>query len=72
MSPSELNVHTTVSPGYPNTPEVQFYDLKSQLIKMIEDFTFKEKTNKSFKGIQQGKIKKVKEMIENSSRPEKQ
>lgn len=52
------------SPGYPNIPEMQYYDLKSHLMKMIEDVTFKEETNKSFKRIQQGKIKQIKEMNE--------
>jgi hypothetical protein len=35
---SEPNSPTTMSPGYPNTPEKQDFDLKSQLIMMIKDF----------------------------------
>ena len=38
---------TTVSPGYPNTPEKQDSDLKSHLMMMIEDFN--KDINKSLK-----------------------
>jgi hypothetical protein len=40
---------TTVSPGYPNTPEKQDSDLKSHLMMMIEDF--KKDINNSLKEI---------------------
>jgi hypothetical protein len=35
MPPSELSSTTTASLGYPNTPEKQDSDLKSNLMKMI-------------------------------------
>ena len=35
MAPSEPNSLTTASPGYPNTPEKQDLDLKSQLMMLI-------------------------------------
>jgi hypothetical protein len=37
LAPSEPSSPTTASPGYPNTPEIQDSDLKSHLMKMIED-----------------------------------
>jgi hypothetical protein len=42
---------TTVSPGYPNTPEKQDSDLKSHLMMMIEEF--KNDINNSLKKIQE-------------------
>ena len=36
MAPSKPNSPTTASPGYPNTPEKQDLDLKSQLMILIE------------------------------------
>ena len=47
---SEPSSPTTVSPGYPNTPEKQDPVLKSYLMMMIEDF--KEDINNSLKEIQ--------------------
>ena len=38
LAPSEPSSPTTASPGYPNTPEKQDSDLKSHLMKMIEEF----------------------------------
>jgi hypothetical protein len=38
LASSEPSSPTTLSPGYPNTPEKQDSDLKSHLMKMIEDF----------------------------------
>jgi hypothetical protein len=38
LASSETNTPTTVSPGYPITPEKQDSDLKSHLTMMIEDF----------------------------------
>jgi hypothetical protein len=37
LAPSEPSSLTTASAGYPNTTEKQYYDLKSHLMKMIED-----------------------------------
>jgi hypothetical protein len=44
---SETSMPTTMSPGYPNTPEKQDTDLKSYL-KMVEE-DLKESINNSFK-----------------------
>ena len=35
---SEPSVPTTVSPGYPNAPEIQDSDLKSYLMMLAENF----------------------------------
>ena len=35
---SEPSMPTTMSPGYPNTPEKQDTDLKSDLMMVVEDF----------------------------------
>jgi hypothetical protein len=37
LASSEPNSPTRVSPGYPNTPEKQYSDLKSHLMMMIEE-----------------------------------
>jgi hypothetical protein len=47
---SEPSSPTSASHGYPNIPEKQDSDLKSHLMKMIEDL--KEDINNSFKEIQ--------------------
>ena len=47
LSSSEPNSSTLASPGYPNTLENQYSDLKSLLIMMIEDF--KKDINNSLK-----------------------
>jgi hypothetical protein len=47
LTPSEPSSPTTGSPGYPNTPENQDSDLKSHLMKMLEDL--KEDINNSLK-----------------------
>jgi hypothetical protein len=48
LSPlSELSTPTSMSPGYPNTPEKQDSDLKSYLMILVEDF--KKKINNSNK-----------------------
>jgi hypothetical protein len=44
---AEPSSPTTVSPGYPNTPEKQDSDLKSHLMMMVEDF--KKNINNSLK-----------------------
>jgi hypothetical protein len=46
-----------VSPGYPNTPEKQDTDLKSYLMRMVEDF--KRNINNSLKEMQKNKGKQV-------------
>jgi hypothetical protein len=47
LASSELSSPTTVSPGYPNTPEKEDSDLKSHLMMMIEKF--KKDINNSLK-----------------------
>ena len=47
---SETSTPTTVSHGYPNTPEKQDIDLKSYLMMLVEDF--KKDINNSLKEIQ--------------------
>ena len=37
LAPSEPSSPTITNPGYPNTPEKQDYDLKSHVMKMIEN-----------------------------------
>jgi len=45
MASSEPNSPTKANTEYPNTPEEQDLDLKSQLIKMLEDFKKDMKRN---------------------------
>jgi hypothetical protein len=52
---SEPSTPTSVSPGYPNTPENQDSDLKSYFMMLIEDF--KEDINNSLKEIQENTAK---------------
>jgi hypothetical protein len=54
---SELGMHTTASPGYPNTPEKQDLYLKSYLMMVVEDF--KKEINNSLKEIQESMAKLV-------------
>jgi hypothetical protein len=49
LASSEPSSPTSGSPGYPNTPERQYSDLKLHLIMMIEDF--KKYINNSTKEI---------------------
>jgi hypothetical protein len=44
---SEPSTQTSVSPGFPNTPEKQDSDLKSYLMMLVEDF--KKGINNLFK-----------------------
>ena len=57
LAPSEPSSLTTAITGYPNTPEKQDSDLKSHLMKMIEDL--KEDINNSLKEIQENTGKQV-------------
>jgi hypothetical protein len=54
---SESSMHTTVSPGYPNTPEKQDSGIKSYLMMLVEDF--KKGINNSLKEIQDSTAKQV-------------
>jgi ribosome recycling factor len=56
-SPSETSMPTTASSGYPNTPQKQDSDLKSYLMKLVEDF--KKGINNSLKKIQENTAKQV-------------
>jgi hypothetical protein len=49
ITPLEHSYPSTASPEYPNTSKTQESDLKSNLVKMIEDF--KEEMNKFHKEI---------------------
>jgi hypothetical protein len=55
LATSGLISPTTANPGCPNTPEKQDSDIKSHLIKMIEDF--KKDINNSLKEIQESTSK---------------
>jgi hypothetical protein len=64
---SEPSTPTSVSPGYPNTPEKQDSDLKSYLLILVEDT--KKDFNNSLKEIQENTAKKIevlKEIQENT------
>ena len=54
---SKHSMHTTVSPGYPNTPEKQDSDSKSYLMMLVEDL--KKGINNSLKEIQENTAKQV-------------
>ena len=54
---SEPSMPTTESPGYPNTPEKQDWDLKSYLRMVVE--VFKKGINNSLKEIQENTAKQV-------------
>lgn len=70
MVPPEPTYNTRAISGYPNIPEVQENDLKSDLIKKTEDS--EEEMNKSFQEIQKNPIcfweemNKYKEIQENT------
>jgi hypothetical protein len=66
---SEPSMPTTVSPGYPNTPEKQDVDLKSYLMMMVEDY--KKEINNALKEIQENtdkQVKVLKELQENTAK----
>ena len=62
LESSEPSSPTTVSPGYPNTPGKQDFDLKSHLMIMIEDF--KKVINNSIKEIQKNTVKQLETLKE--------
>ena len=53
----EPSTPTTVSPGYPNTPEKQDSDLKSYHMMLVEDF--KKDINNSLKEIQENTANQI-------------
>ena len=64
---SEPSTPTTTSPGYPNTPEKQNFDLKSYLMMLVEDF--KKGINNSLKEIQKNTAKQVEILKEEAQDP---
>jgi hypothetical protein len=54
---SESSTHTSVSPGYLNTPEKLEQDLKAYLMMMVEDI--KKDFNNSLKEIQENTVKEL-------------
>jgi hypothetical protein len=63
---SEPSTPTTVSPGYPNTPEKQDSDLKLYLMMLVEDF--KKDINNSLKEIQENTAKQVEGLKEEAQK----
>ena len=66
LASSEPRSPTTVSPGYPNTPEKQDSDVKSHLMMMIGDL--KKDINKSLKEIQENTCKQVEALKEETQK----
>jgi hypothetical protein len=69
LASSEPIIPTTASPGYPNTPKEQDFNLKSYHMMLVEDF--KKDTNNFFKEIPEKTDKQVealKEEIQKSSK----
>ena len=58
--------HTTASPGYPNTLEKQDSDLRTHLMKMIEEF--KGDVNNSLTEIQENTGKNVEVLKEETNK----
>jgi hypothetical protein len=54
---SEPSTPITASPGYPNTPKKRYSDVKSHLMRLVEDF--KKGINNSLKEIQENTAKQV-------------
>ena len=63
---SEASMPTTVSPGYPNTPEKQDTDLKSYLMIVAEDF--KKGINNSLNEIQENTAKQLEALKEETQK----
>jgi hypothetical protein len=66
LASSEPSSWTTVSPGYPNTPEKRTSDLKSHLMMVIEDF--KKDINNSLKEIQENTGKQLETLKEETQK----
>jgi gas vesicle protein len=80
LSSSEPNSSTLASPGYPNTLENQYSDLKSLLIMMIEGIKkdinnfvkeIQENTGKQLETLKEETQKSLKELQENTNRQRK-
>jgi cbb3-type cytochrome oxidase cytochrome c subunit len=65
---SESSTPTSASPGYPNTPKKQDLDLKSYIMKLVENF--KKGINNSLKEIQNTakRVEVLKELQENTAK----
>jgi hypothetical protein len=63
---SEPSIPTTASPGYLNTPEKQYLDLKLHLKMLVEDF--KKGNNNSLKGIKENTAKQVEVLKEKAQK----
>jgi hypothetical protein len=63
---SEPSFPTSVSPGYPNTPEKQDSDLKSYLMMLAEDI--KKDINNSLKERQENSAKEVEAIKEETQK----
>jgi hypothetical protein len=57
LAPSEASFPTRASPGYPDTPKKQDFELKPHYMKIIVNF--KEDINKSLKETQENTGKQV-------------
>jgi hypothetical protein len=66
LASSEPSTPTTVSPGYPNTPEKQDLDLKLYLMMLVENF--KKDINNSLKEIQENTAKQVESLKEGTQK----
>ena len=66
LASSEPSSPTTLSPGYPNTPEKQESDLKSLLMMMMEDY--KKDINNYTKEIQENAGKQVEALKEETQK----
>jgi hypothetical protein len=66
LAASEPSSPSIVSPGYPNTPEKQDFDLKSNIMMMIEDF--KKDINNSLKEIQENTGKQLEALKEKTQK----
>jgi hypothetical protein len=66
LASSEPSSPTTASPTYPNTPAKQDSDLKSHLMRMIEDF--KEDVYNSLKEIQENTGKQLEALKEETNK----
>jgi hypothetical protein len=66
LSSSEPSTLTTGSPEYSNTPEKQYWDLKSNLMMLVEGF--KKGINSSLKEIQENTAKQVEVLKEETQK----
>jgi hypothetical protein len=70
LASSEPSTPTTLSHGYPNTPEKQDSDLKSYLMMLVE--YFKKDINNSLREIQENTAKQVEALKEETQKSPKE